>query len=111
MHNKWIKRIVILVAGLVALHVIAIAAILGTGRSRFSHTYDVAAQPVEIPVDEAALARGEHLVTAVGHCGYCHGPQLAGDIVVNNPRAQGVIVAPNLTDGEGGLGRSYTKDD
>ena len=57
------------------------------------------------------MARGEHLVTAVAHCGYCHGPQLAGDIVVNNPRTQGVIVAPNLTAGEGGLGRSYTTED
>ncbi len=57
------------------------------------------------------MARGEHLVTAVAHCGYCHGLDLAGDIVVNDPNTFGVIVAPNLTAGAGGVGAQYTTED
>ena len=43
MRSKWFKRFAILIAGLVFLHGLAIATILITGRSRFSHVYDVAA--------------------------------------------------------------------
>jgi mono/diheme cytochrome c family protein len=111
MAAKWMKRTGIALAVLISGFLLLIVAVLGTGRVRFSRQFAVVPPSLSIPTDEAALARGEHLVSAVAHCGYCHGPQLAGDYVINNPRAEGVFVAPNLTPGEGGLGRTYTTED
>jgi mono/diheme cytochrome c family protein len=109
--NKWLKRILVLITGILGLILAVVIILLGAGRSSFSQTYDVVPLSLQIPTDEAALARGEHLVTAVAHCGYCHGPQLGGDYVVNNPGAEGVFVAPNLTAGVGGIGAYYTTED
>lgn len=111
MAAKWIKRLGIALGVLISGFLVLIAIVLGTGRGRFSQQFAVVPPFLSIPTDEAALARGQHLVSAVAHCGYCHGPQLAGDYVIDNPRGEGVFVAPNLTPGEGGLGRSFTTED
>lgn len=58
---------------------------------------------------EAALAsaerlgRGRHLVTVVAQCTYCHGPDLAGREVADDPWI-GRLAASNLTRGAGGVG-------
>ena len=109
--KKALKWIGIILGSLIGLAVIAVVIILSIGRARFNETIAVDVPSLAIPTDEAALVRGEHLVTAVAHCGYCHGDDLAGDITVNNPNAQGVIVAPNLTAGKGGIGASYSSED
>lgn len=105
---KWMG---ILLGALVSLVVIALLILSAIGRSTFNQTYEVDVPSLKIPTDEATVARGEHLVTAVAHCGYCHGLDLAGDIVENDPNTVGLIVAPNLTAGEGGIGAAYTTDD
>jgi mono/diheme cytochrome c family protein len=99
-------KIIALLLGLIALGVIAILAI---GYFRFNKPYDIPVAALEIPTDEASVARGEHLVNAIAHCTYCHGPELAGKVVVN-ANGMGIIVAPNLTSGEGGVGPSYTTE-
>ncbi len=109
--KKALQWTAIILGGLIGLVVVAAAVLLGLGRARFYETFEVEAPALAIPTDTAALARGEHLVTAVAHCGYCHGDDLAGDIVVDRPNAVGVIVAPNLTAGAGGIGASYTIED
>ena len=109
--KKALKLIGKIVDGLVGLIVIAVAAILAIGYFRFHKTYNIDVGGIESPTDEASIARGEHLVQAVAHCGYCHGTDFSGDYVVNNPGAEGIVVAPNLTSGEGGLGASYTDED
>ena len=105
---KWIG---IALGSLIGLVVVAAVVVLSVGRARFNETHEVDVPSVTIPTDEAAVARGEHLVTAVAHCGYCHGEDLSGDFVINSPNAQGVIVAPNLTAGDGGIGASYSGED
>jgi len=109
--KKVLKVIGLIVGSLVGLIVIAIAAVLATGFFRFHKTYDIDVIGIEIPTDEASIARGEHLVGAVAHCGYCHGDDFSGDYVINNPGKEGVVVAPNLTAGEGGIGASFTDED
>jgi len=109
--RKTLKWIGLIIGSLIGLIVIAVVVILSIGRARFNEKIEVDVPSLAIPTDEAALARGEHLVKAVAHCGYCHGDDLSGDIVVNQPGSQGVIVAPNLTAGEGGIGASYTSED
>jgi len=109
--KKVLKLIGKIVGGLVGLIVIAVAAILAIGYFRFNKTYSIDVSGIEIPTDEASIARGEHLVQAVVHCGYCHGTDFSGDYIINNPGKEGIVVAPNLTSGEGGIGASFTDED
>ncbi|HSG43973.1 MAG TPA: cytochrome c [Anaerolineales bacterium] len=104
------KKILKLIGILIGLIVILVIVILTIGYSRFNKTYDIPLSMIEIPTDENSIARGEHLVQAVAHCGYCHGTDFSGDIMVNSS-GEGVIVAPNLTSGEGGIGTSYSDED
>jgi mono/diheme cytochrome c family protein len=109
--SKWIKWILIILGSLIGLAAIAVAVVFASGRSRFNETYEVEVAALEIPTDGVALARGEHLVNAVAHCAYCHGEGLRGDYVENDPATVGVVVASNLTRGEGGIGAAYTVED
>lgn len=108
--KRILKLIGKIIGVLIALVVLTIVAVLAIGYFRFNEKYDITVSALEIPTDAASIARGEHLVQAVAHCGLCHGPQLAGDTIINTS-AGGIVVAPNLTSGEGGLGPSYTVDD
>jgi len=83
--KRVLKLIGKIVGGLVGLIVILIVAILGIGYFRFHKTYNIDVSGFEIPTDEASIARGEHLVQAVAHCGYCHGTDFSGDYIINNP--------------------------
>ncbi len=64
----------------------------------------------EIPVDPALIDRGRHLVTVVAQCTYCHGPDLAGREMADDPWI-GQLSASNLTRGDGGIGARYTDAD
>jgi cytochrome c553 len=109
--SKWLKWVLIVLGSIVGLLVIAVAVVLASGRTRFNRSYDIDVAALQIPTDEAALARGEHLVNAVAHCAYCHGEGLEGDYLENDPATIGVVVAPNLTTGEGGVGAAYSVED
>jgi len=56
--------------------------------------------------DSASIARGEHLLRAIAKCSDCHGQDLGGAIMIDDP-AFGTIYAPNLTRGDGGVAASY----
>lgn len=49
------------------------------------------------------LERGRHLVTVVAQCTHCHGPDLAGAPLADDPFI-GRLHASNLTRGQGGVG-------
>jgi cytochrome c553 len=90
--------------GILVLLVLGLAggAYVAGGR-KLARTFDVptvaaAAAPV---ADSATLARGRHLATAIGKCAACHGPDLGGQIMIDDP-ALGRAVAANLTRGRGG---------
>lgn len=76
---------------------------------RFSRSYKINAETVVIPADAASIARGMHIAESRG-CGHCHGPGLGGGTFMNN-FAMGRIEGPNLTRGEGGIGRTFTDAD
>lgn len=63
-----------------------------------------------IAVDAALLERGRRLVTVVAQCTHCHGPDLAGREIADDPWI-GRLHAANLTRGEGGIGRRYRDAD
>ena len=58
---------------------------------------------VAVPDDEAALVRGEHLVRAISACDGCHGENLGGMVLLDDPAIM-TLYGPNLTGGEGGAG-------
>lgn len=108
--KKILKLIGKIVGVLVGLIVLAVVAVMAIGYFRYNKTYDLAVPALEIPADETSIARGKHLVDAVAHCAFCHGEGLAGQYIVNTS-AEGIVVAPNLTSGEGGRGASFTTED
>ena len=105
--RKLLRVLGLIVAVLGALVVVAVAAVVILYNSRANKVYSVPAANVVIPTDAAAIARGKHLVEAVSDCVGCHGPDLSGMAVIDDP-ALGTIYSRNLTTGEGGVGAELT---
>jgi mono/diheme cytochrome c family protein len=59
-----------------------------------------------VTIDSAAVTRGAHLSDAVAGCQHCHGMDLGGDTIVNEPMIMR-LTAPNLTTGKGGVLARY----
>ncbi len=103
---KWIGGIVgglLLVAALVA----------GVQIVRFNRAHaavrDLPMPPIVASTDSAVVARGEHIASSFGGCLECHGEGLRGGLV-EDIGPIGVISAPNLTRGKGGVGARYTDE-
>jgi cytochrome c553 len=73
-------------------------------------TYPAPATTLDIPRDEQTIARGAHLVRAVGTCTLCHGDDLGGGVYADEG-AIGRIIGSNLTRGRGGVGREFSVND
>lgn len=95
---------------IVVLIIIAAGIFYTLGNTQLNKVYEVQVTALPLPTDEAALARGKHLVEHVSICIECHGPNLAGQVFIDEP-ALGQIPAPNLTSGQGGIGQTYTDAD
>ena len=69
--------------------------------------YDVPPPAIAASTDPAVLERGKHLAESLGGCQACHGNDLGG-----KPGEAmgpiGVLPAPNLTRGKGGIGARYS---
>ena len=107
--KKVLKWIGIVLAALMGLIIVAVLMIFVVSNVRVNATYNIAVAPVEIPSDEDALTRGEHVATVRG-CTDCHTGNLAGGTLIDEP-AIGQINPSNLTAGAGGIGGSYTETD
>lgn len=62
--------------------------------------YDALVEHITVTSDSTTLARGKHLATAIGKCGECHGDDLGGKVMIDDPTL-GIVSAPNLTSGVG----------
>jgi mono/diheme cytochrome c family protein len=109
--NRFLRWMGIALAAIVGLGVLAVAAVYAVSWRKITrvHTVNVVV-PRSIPTDAAAVARGQHIATALTSCALCHGPDLGGQLV-GDAAPLGTIAAPNLTRGEGGLGRTFTDAD
>lgn len=103
--KKIFKWTGILLGAAVALLLVVYGFLYYQTDKRFSKQYAVQAQPIAIPADSASLAQGHHLVNIKG-CNDCHGPDLGGKVVVDDP-GLGYLTAPNITRGKGGLLSRY----
>lgn len=104
---KWIG-----IGLLILIGIIIVGGAVGhfVGKNRLNKAPDVATEPVAVPTDAEAIARGEHLVNAVSSCRLCHGDNLEGQVFIEGE--MGVfITAPNLTSGAGGIGAAYNDAD
>lgn len=60
-----------------------------------------------MPADSASIARGKHLADTFAGCADCHGENLAGKMLFDDP-AIGRVHSLNLTRGKGGVGSLLT---
>ena len=104
--SGWMLRMLGSVALLVATGAAAVG--IESARARGAR-FAPAVEPLAIPDDSAALARGAHLADVLG-CRGCHGPDLAGTVFFDEPGVAR-LVAPDLTGGAGGVGAAYGDED
>ncbi len=110
--NKVIKRVGIGLGAVVVLALAAFGAASAKASARLNKTYEThrIALPLPSESDVEAIARGQHLVTSRYSCGACHGVNLAGGVMIEDP-AIGSVRGPNLTRGRGGATADYTMAD
>jgi mono/diheme cytochrome c family protein len=77
-------------------------AVYAAALRRVTRPYDVAPEAVTVRRDAATLDRGRHLVEVVTACTSCHGEDLSGKEMADDPWI-GRLWAANLTPGRGGV--------
>jgi mono/diheme cytochrome c family protein len=78
-------------------------------QGRLNKVYPTHVPAIQVPTDSAAVARGAHLYV-VHACRDCHGADLAGRVILDNP-VMGRLVSRNLTRGKGGLPAYFNDGD
>lgn len=94
----WAARVVGVVVGLAAL---GVGAAYGVTARRFATPFVVPQHELAVAPDPSLVARGRHLAQVRG-CTDCHGEQLGGRMLVDDP-AVGRLISSNLTNGGRGL--------
>ncbi len=102
---KWIGIGLGCLVGLVVVVLVGLYAWTGL---RLGRIYRIEPAPLRVSADLAGVERGRHW-TAV-HCTGCHGEDLAGTVVFDDP-SLGRAEASNLTSGRGGVASAYTDAD
>lgn len=110
MVGRILKFIGIGLGGIVVLVALAAIAIYGVSESKLNRIYTAPSVHLTIPTDAASIERGRHLATAVSVCSDCHGENLAGGTVVDDPLI-GRVGGPNLTKGKNGKGNLLSDAD
>jgi mono/diheme cytochrome c family protein len=108
--RRLLKAVCYVAAGAASLVLIAAAAVYGFSEARYRKQYAVTPRVIPVAADSATIARGEHLGTTFGGCADCHGENLAGRVVFDDP-AIGRVYGANLTTGKGGIGAQLTEAD
>ncbi len=82
--KKALKWIGILLAALIGVVIIAIVVVFIVSNSRINASYDITVESVDIPADEEAIARGQHVAITRG-CIDCHQGDFGGDVFIDDP--------------------------
>lgn len=106
-----LKKLGLGLAGLVLVAGLSAFAFVRVQVSAFDEStarvYDVPLTEVTRSDDPAVLARGKHLVEALGGCTACHGDNLGGGLE-EKLGPMGTMVYPNVTPGPDGLLSQYS---
>ncbi len=108
--KRTLKWVALTLGGLIGLIAIAVVVMYFVAGSRFDSTFQVSPAAVAIPADAASVERGRHIAQSYGICAECHGQNMAGRVVTDDP-VFARMVGPNLTTGRGGIGSAYTDID
>jgi len=107
--KKLLKWLGIFLIGLVAIGLLAVAGVYIVSGSGINKTYDVAAQPITVPTDAAAIEEGARL-TIIRGCNDCHEADFGGKLFIDDPLL-GTFYTANLTSGAGGVAAHYSVED
>lgn len=107
---KILKWGLYVIAGVVLAGAISLSVIYFVTESHRNTEYEISLESLSIPVnDDESLINGRHVATIRG-CVDCHGVDFEGGIFIEDP-VVGLLVATNLTAGDGGIGASYNNED
>jgi mono/diheme cytochrome c family protein len=107
--RKVLKWIGIVFGGLLALIVIALAATYIIAGERINKNYDISPEQFDIP-EQVEISRQNWPLMLIDFCTDCHGPNLAGQVMDDDPLF-GTLVSANLTSGIGGIGGTFSDAD
>ena len=102
--RKFVRWVGISVAGIVGAALIVNAVIALIGRSRLNARHELAVTLPADAVSTASVELGEMIAVTRG-CTDCHDDGMKEKVFLDIP--PGLIVAPNLTKGRGGIGSRY----
>lgn len=91
---------------LVVVVAFALAVVYGLSGARLRHIYPLKITPPALAFSTGRPEVGQHLAVTRG-CTSCHGGDLGGFKVMDNP-AMGRVYGPNLTGGRGGLPAGFS---
>jgi cytochrome c553 len=106
---KWLRVAALVVGGLLAVVLVLIAFIWWNGGRRVAKPYEVAAEPIDVPADSAAIAEGGRLARVFA-CVPCHGAAFEGRVMIDAPNFARVI-APQLAPGPTSATSDHTPED
>ena len=97
---------------IVAFGVIGSVLVYALSEAILRHDYVVPDDNLALSVrpDASLRARGARIASVVAQCHFCHGPDLAGVVVIDDPWL-GRLYTANLTTGSGGIGTAYSDAD
>jgi mono/diheme cytochrome c family protein len=94
--KRLVRWIGIALGSLAGLVIIAYAVLYILSERILRRTYEVPAVALSIPTDSASIIEGRRLATVRGCFAGCHGKQIEGVVMFDEPMI-GRVVAPNLT--------------
>jgi mono/diheme cytochrome c family protein len=106
--KRILKIVGLVLLGLVGLLIVVALFFQFRTSSRMDQRFEIQPVLTSVVADSATLVRGEH-VMEIESCQNCHGENLGGKVMMDMPLWR--MTAPNLTSGNGGLGRTYTVAD
>jgi len=95
--------------GLVGVLAVALGVVFWRSGVQLRRVHYVTVAPPVVRTGAEAIERGRHIAATRG-CVDCHGADLGGAKVVDDP-AMGRLYGPNLTLGQGGRGAAYRDED
>ena len=108
--KKILKWTGIVIGGLIGLILLTGLVLYPSGKEKLTRSYSgIPVETINIPTGPEAISSGRH-VSIVWGCTKCHGEDLSGTLLANDPFL-GSIPAPNLTSGKGGVGAEFSDED
>ena len=107
--KRWLKRIVLALAVLIALAAAALFAGDQLARHKMQRKVDVAVKGVPFRDDAGAIERGRYLFASRG-CVDCHGAKANGAMFVDDGKGMR-IAGPNISPGPGSVVTGYKPED